>query len=81
MNLLMRFSDRFSRLQSWFVLLQVKRDEFWASITHGLNDGVRFYAGHTRFATSSIVSPQTPLVFPLHTPSSTEIIMTVIKNV
>jgi hypothetical protein len=63
---LVRFSDR---LQSCCVLLQVKRDEFWASLTHGLNDGVRFYAGHTRFATSSIVSPKTPIFFPLHTPS------------
>jgi hypothetical protein len=48
------------------VLFQVKKDEFWASLTHGLRDGVRFYAGHTRFATSSIVSPQTPIVFPYY---------------
>jgi hypothetical protein len=36
-------------------VLQTKKDEWWASLTHGLADGVRFYAGHTRFATSSIV--------------------------
>ena len=34
---------------------QIQRDQFWASMTHGLTDGVRIYAGHTRFATSSIV--------------------------
>jgi hypothetical protein len=51
------------------VLFQVKRDELWASLTHGLRDGVCFYAGHTRFATSSIVSAQTPIVFPYYTTS------------
>ena len=40
------------------VHVQVKKDQFWASITNGLAPGVRFYAGHTRFATSSIVYPQ-----------------------
>jgi hypothetical protein len=38
--------------------VQVKTDQFWASITNGLAPGVRFYAGHTRFATSSIVYPR-----------------------
>ena len=36
--------------------MQTKKNEWWASLTHGLQKDVRFYAGHTRFATSSIVS-------------------------
>ena len=48
-----------------FGRVQVKKDQFWASLTHGLSKGVRFYAGHTRFATSSIVSLPSRRIPPL----------------